>query len=178
MGSGVCRAMNMEAEALGMRTQGLSISVTLALVTLLALIILVNTPDSQAATPDTNEKTAFPSSAVGLRPDLRIGPQTVDGYWASMGDYVNAILTVDQYVISNNSDVYAFNVTIVGTTDSMGVTMLDASAVGDVPPGGSISVTIRYTISPGLNSEFVSRIYATAEDEFGNIHEYPWPYPV
>ncbi|HDY69347.1 MAG TPA: hypothetical protein ENH54_00235 [Actinobacteria bacterium] len=96
-----------------------------------------------------------------------------------MADYNNNQLSVD-YNISNTSSNYANakDMTIVGTVDTAGVSLVDGGRVINMVSVGECElVTVKYLVPTGVGS-FTSSVYATANDQCGNSYAYPGPYPV
>lgn len=97
------------------------------------------------------------------------------GYWASMGDYVNSILSVDVPVDNESDVVDAYNLQVIGVVKwTPNVVPLQELPlyIGNIPAGGQGVITIKLEISPW--SAIVDfYMIATAEDECGNLYRYP-----
>ena len=111
------------------------------------------------------------------KPTLNLGWQSV--YWANIAEYNAGILTVD-YTVDSLFDVYSGR--IVGSVNTNGITLVTAMPldIGDTinaGAGGSLPVTLKYQIPPGVTT-FASTVYAAADDACGNSYYYPGPPPV
>ncbi len=109
-------------------------------------------------------------------PTLGLSRQSV--YWASVADYDNGILSVD-YAVDSFFDV--FHGLVVATSTSNAVVSItplpvDIGETINAGAGGSLPVTLRYAIPPGV-SNFLSTTYASADDVCGNTYYYPGPPP-
>jgi rhodanese-related sulfurtransferase len=105
-----------------------------------------------------------------------LGLSRTSTYWASYADYTAGLLSVDYSVSNQSALAAAHNTAIAGTVNSMGVTMASSTAIGNVPGGGSVPLTIKYNVPSGVVS-FGTTVYATAGDLCGNSYTYPGPYP-
>ncbi|MEW6018517.1 MAG: cytochrome c3 family protein [Pseudomonadota bacterium] len=113
------------------------------------------------------------------QPDLSINVQRA--YWGSYADYVSRIVSVD-FGLANGSPGIAgnaYNVSVVGTVNTQGVTSVNTPlAVGAIPAGlGSAKpAVIRYSVPAGA-SYFRTSVFATGEDGVHNSYAYPGPMP-
>jgi hypothetical protein len=90
--------------------------------------------------------------------------------------YVNRELSVD-FVMDNTAGPDAYNVEVVGTIDTGGVWSKNTPlTVGNIPTGGTAGTTLVYHVPIGILG-FNTTVYATAEDQHGNLFEYPAAYP-
>ncbi len=95
-------------------------------------------------------------------------------YWDSMADYQAGILSVN-YVINNNSSVAdAFDVQIVGTSNTNSVTSADIMPVmvGNIAAGGNAGFTLTYNVPSGVMA-FSNMIQAQAQDSNGFTYNFP-----
>lgn len=98
------------------------------------------------------------------------------GYWSSMADYQNRILSVD-HKISNSGSHDSFDVTIraaIATNAVIAYPEYPPSA--DIAAGEAISLTIRYVVPHGVES-FRTTAYATASDACNSSYAYPGAFP-
>ncbi len=94
-------------------------------------------------------------------------------HWGSYADYTAGTLSVDANIA--NTAINAYNVQIVGTSNSNGVTLISPVTVGNIPAGTTATATVQYHVPTGVAS-FSSTVYATAGDLCNNTHAYPGPY--
>ncbi|MFA6000631.1 MAG: NosD domain-containing protein [Thermoleophilia bacterium] len=96
--------------------------------------------------------------------------------WGSYADYLAHQLSIDFSIADIGVDAYG--VTLVGSNSSNGVTAASDYPVliGNVTSGGSVTVTLKYVVMPGVNF-FRTVTYATASDLCGKTYSYPGPYP-
>ena len=99
-------------------------------------------------------------------------------YWASMADYTAGILSVD-WSLSNPGENTAYNINIIGSSSTNGVSLISAlpAVIGDLGGGGgSGAFTFQYYVPPGAVS-FKTTTYVNAGDICGNSYAYPGPFP-
>lgn len=108
-------------------------------------------------------------------PDLDLSLDST--YWASFSDYLSRSLTAD-FSLANTGEVTAVNIQMVYFKATNGVTPQTALpfAVSDIAEGGSVTLTLPFTVPQGVNS-FHTAAYATCEDPDGNSYELPGPAP-
>lgn len=99
--------------------------------------------------------------------------------WSSYSDYVARWLSVD-YVIANGGSVDAYNLMVVSSPSTNGVTPatpLPHPASALLPAGTSAVVTIKHNVPMGTFG-FLNSTYATAEDSGGVVFNYPCQSPL
>ncbi|MBE0428654.1 MAG: hypothetical protein IBX61_02130 [Thermoleophilia bacterium] len=104
------------------------------------------------------------------KPALSLSKTNV--YWASYADYTDRNLSVDYSIGNGSALAAAHNVAISGTVNTNGVTMVSASAVGNIAGGGSAPATVVYNVPAGVSS-FNTTVQATANDLCNNSYSYP-----
>jgi hypothetical protein len=92
-------------------------------------------------------------------------------YWNDYAAYLDRLLNVG-YTINNTGTAPAYDVRIVYTVNTNGVTFYSATGGGFIPAGGSANLTVRYYVPAGVAS-FNSEVHASALDACGNINNYP-----
>ncbi|MCL6105822.1 MAG: right-handed parallel beta-helix repeat-containing protein [Actinobacteria bacterium] len=95
--------------------------------------------------------------------------------WASLSDYQAGVLSVT-WTVNNTGANEAWSVQLTGSTNTGGVTLastLPATVgTGDILPGSSGSVTLRYNVPAGVGS-WVSTLSGSAQDGVGTTYTYP-----
>ena len=118
--------------------------------------------------------TGSASSSFSIaRPALSLS-MARPAYWGSYADFTNRLLSVD-YNLGNRPNSTTASVAIAGITCTSGVisaTPLPIT-VGDLNPGSSQLITLRYTVPVSVTS-FRTTTYVTADNAF----YYPGPYPL
>jgi len=108
----------------------------------------------------------------GVKPAATLTMEAV--YWASLSDFNDGIVSVD-YSVNVITEPTAYNVNIVGTTNTNGVTLVTPVPVvlGDVKACcGGASATLKYHVPAGVQM-FRNTVQATAMDVCGNGYSYP-----
>jgi hypothetical protein len=106
-----------------------------------------------------------------------LGVSVTRVYWASYSDYTADRLSVDYKLTNGSTGITAVNVQIVGTHSTNGVLLSTGTpvVVGDILAGAGQSFTLQYLVPSGT-SQFVTSLYATAQDPTGTSYSYPGPY--
>lgn len=127
-------------------------------------------------TGDTNgtwdvflSETSMP--ITGGKPNLGLARQSV--YWQSYQDYQAGLLSVD-FQVTNSGGNPAYNVKVNSASATNGATVASSMPVslGNMTPGSSHSLTIKFNIPTGISS-FVASTTATANDGNGVGYSYP-----
>ncbi|MHB1389767.1 MAG: hypothetical protein ACYCXF_00810 [Thermoleophilia bacterium] len=113
------------------------------------------------------------SAYYGTKPSLTLSK--TGALWASYADYTAGLLTVN-YSVGNSGTAGAANVSIVGSSSSMGVSVATAmpASLGNIAAGGSTSISLKYNV-PGGTVKFGTTTYATAQNG-AQVFTYPGPY--
>lgn len=110
------------------------------------------------------------STFASVAPDIRLSTQDVR--WASYSDFQQRRLSVF-YAIRNHGSEVAYNVSILQSTASNGVTCATAMPVnaGHIQADGSYGFTLVYSI-PATTAGFSARVKGSAQD--GNAESYSY----
>ncbi len=95
--------------------------------------------------------------------------------WASLSDYQAGILSVT-WTVNNAGVAEAWSAQLTGSVNTNGVTLastLPATiGTGDILPGASGSVTLKYNVPAGVGS-WISTLTGSANDGAGTTYTYP-----
>ncbi|MBI5871368.1 MAG: hypothetical protein HZB44_10530 [Actinobacteria bacterium] len=131
-------------------------------------------------------KTMDESALYSPLSNVAIGTTTIPSlswsklrtYWANWTDYQNRQLSID-YRMSNTGTGFALESTVQASfcnpSTVYSVTQLP-SAVGDINPGSSRTVTLKYFVPTNVGS-FTTTTYATCNDDAGSTYWFPGSMP-
>ncbi len=123
-----------------------------------------------AASPDNLPLT---HPVAGGKPPLTLNLPSPS--WASLSDYQAGILSVT-WTVNNTGANEAWSVQLTGSSNTNGVTPAStlpaAVGTGNILPGSSGSVTLKYNVPAGVGS-WVSSLSGSAQDGVETSYSYP-----
>ncbi len=113
------------------------------------------------------------SPVSGAKPPLTL--DLPSPAWASLSDYQAGILSVT-WTINNTGTAEAWSAQLTGSVNTNGVTLASTLPAtigsGDILPGSSGSVTLKYNVPAGVGS-WISTLTGSANDGAGTTYTYP-----
>lgn len=92
--------------------------------------------------------------------------------WASYGDYLRRLLSVDWSLKNLGADAFICNITNAVNNRNVTLETPLPYALGDIGTGGTVTGRLKYSVPSGV-SGWAASITLSVEDGQGNVHNFP-----